>query len=231
MAEAGIRRPTGDAVMAPLTLEVLTDRAAFEALKPEWDDLFARAGMPQQRLPARGQLDAHGRRGEPSPGPDESDDRVPHAGVRPVPHPGERRHVGGEPPHEVVALGQVGVRTHEGVPMRVVQHGRVGEGDDVHDAVALAGEVVHLAAKGIRTDGELVPLVRDPVVEEDPERSALVRLVPPCTPRDRARARRARLERVERSRPGHLRYPAARCAVRPPTARPTRRLAGASPSK
>ena len=48
MAEAGIRRPTGDAVMAPLTLEVLTDRAAFEALKPEWDDLFARAGMPQQ---------------------------------------------------------------------------------------------------------------------------------------------------------------------------------------
>lgn len=48
MAEAGIRRPTGDAVMAPLALEVLTDRAAFEALKPEWDDLFARAGMPQQ---------------------------------------------------------------------------------------------------------------------------------------------------------------------------------------
>jgi CelD/BcsL family acetyltransferase involved in cellulose biosynthesis len=48
MAEAGIRRPTGAAVMAPLTLEVLTDRAAFEALKPEWDALFARAGTPQQ---------------------------------------------------------------------------------------------------------------------------------------------------------------------------------------
>lgn len=48
MAEAGSRLSPDVAAMAPLTLEVLTDRAAFEALKPEWDALFARAGMPHQ---------------------------------------------------------------------------------------------------------------------------------------------------------------------------------------
>lgn len=48
MAEAGSRPPSDDAAMAPLALDLLTDRAAFEALKPEWDGLFARAGMPQQ---------------------------------------------------------------------------------------------------------------------------------------------------------------------------------------
>ncbi len=48
MAAAESRLPADDAATAPLTLEILTGRAAFEALKPEWDGLFARAGMPQQ---------------------------------------------------------------------------------------------------------------------------------------------------------------------------------------
>lgn len=48
MAEAGSRLPATNAAMAPLALEILTDRAAFDALKLEWDGLFARAGMPQQ---------------------------------------------------------------------------------------------------------------------------------------------------------------------------------------
>lgn len=48
MAEAGSRQPATDAAMAPLALEILSDRTAFEAIKPEWDELFARAGMPHQ---------------------------------------------------------------------------------------------------------------------------------------------------------------------------------------
>ncbi|SEM64531.1 Acetyltransferase involved in cellulose biosynthesis, CelD/BcsL family [Bosea lupini] len=38
----------GDAVAASFSVEILTGRDAFLALKPEWDALFARAGLPQQ---------------------------------------------------------------------------------------------------------------------------------------------------------------------------------------
>ncbi len=41
--------------------------------------------------------------------------------------------------------------------------------DDVDDAVGLGGEIVHLPPKVARADGELVAVVGDPVVEEDPQ--------------------------------------------------------------
>ena len=50
-------------------------------------------------------------------------------------------------------------------------------GDDVEDAVTLRGEVVHLLAERARPDGELVAVVRDPVVEEDPQAARRSRAV------------------------------------------------------
>ena len=45
----------------------------------------------------------------------------------------------------------------------------VDRGEDVDDAVRLGGEVVHLLRESFRRHGQLVAVVGDPVVEEDPE--------------------------------------------------------------
>jgi hypothetical protein len=45
--------------------------------------------------------------------------------------------------------------------------------EDIHHAVTLGGEIVHLAAEGSWADRQLVAVVGDPVVEEDPQPDAL----------------------------------------------------------
>ena len=46
---------------------------------------------------------------------------------------------------------------------------QLGDLDDVERPIPVRGEVVHLLAKTLRSHGELVPRVRDPVVEENPQ--------------------------------------------------------------
>jgi hypothetical protein len=75
---------------------------------------------------------------------------------------------------------------------------QVGERDHVDDAIPPASEVLHLSVKGVRANGELVPVVGDPVVEQDAERAGVLGRVPARMPGDRAGTRRAGLEGVER---------------------------------
>jgi len=49
-------QPPDAGTVAAFTVEILTGRGAFRALKPEWDALFARAGLPHQLFQRHGFL-------------------------------------------------------------------------------------------------------------------------------------------------------------------------------
>ena len=66
---------------------------------------------------------------------------------------------------------------------RLARVEEVDRGEDVDDAVRLGGEVVHLLGERFRRHGQLVAVVGDAVVEEDPEPArveAAARAHQPC---------------------------------------------------
>src|SRR5205823_6600576 len=72
--------------------------------------------------------------------------------------------------------------------------------DDVEDAIAALGQQLHLLAKALRRDRKLVPVVRDPVVEEQAQARSPVRLSPRARePGERTGPRHAGLERIGES--------------------------------
>src|SRR5204862_6993975 len=76
-------------------------------------------------------------------------------------------------------------------------------GDNVEHAIALLGEDLHLLPESPRPDGQLVAVVGDAVVEEDPQLPrprAVRRRVQ--QPDDRATPSQAGLQRIYEPRPG-----------------------------
>ena len=97
----------------------------------------------------------------------------------------------------------------------------------VDHAVSLRGEVVHLSAEIEAADRELVPIVGDTVVEEDPQAADVRTTARAHQPGCRPRARSTGLGDLDRDAHDDP-WPRALRAARPP--RPSSRRAGARPS-